>query len=105
MREREEDVAGVGIRAREKAANPIPRSSPTVVMAEGGEKTQPGPGRKASEIGLQAFLRLIKDIRGRLARYSARRMLTEARNHHRVSYRRKWMKESSSFDLPQTLLP
>lgn len=38
-------------------------------MAEGGEKTQPRPGRKASEVGLQAFLRLIKDIRGRLARY------------------------------------
>lgn len=28
-----------------------------------------GRGRKASEVGLQAFLRLIKDIRGRLARY------------------------------------
>lgn len=69
MRERERDIAGGRIRAREKAANPIPRSSPTVVMAEGGEKTQPRPGRKASEVGLQAFLRLIKDIRGRLARY------------------------------------
>lgn len=36
------------MRGREKAANPIPRSSPTVVMAEGGEKTQPRPERKAS---------------------------------------------------------
>lgn len=50
---------------RGKTANPIPRSNPTIVMAEGGEKTQP---RQAS-VGLGAFLRLIKDIRGRLTRY------------------------------------
>jgi len=55
-------------------------------------------------VGLRAFLRLIKDIRGRLVAISVRRVLTEARNHHRVSYRGKWMKESSSFDLPGTLL-
>jgi hypothetical protein len=55
-------------------------------------------------VGLRAFLRLIKDIRGRLVAISVRRVLTEARNHHRVSYRGEWMKESSSFDLPGTLL-
>lgn len=51
-----------------KTANPIPCSNPTIVMAEGGEKTQPRPERKAS-VAPGAFLRLIKDIRGRLTRY------------------------------------
>lgn len=77
-----------------------------VVMAEGGEKTQPRPERKASEVGLRAFLRLIKDIRGRLARYFSLPSVNRgAQPPPVVSYRRKWMKESSSsFDLLETLL-
>lgn len=37
-------------------------------MAEGGEKTQPRQSARRA-LGLGAFLRLIKDIRGRLTRY------------------------------------